>query len=161
VLDDGRLTDALGRTVDFTNTIIIATSNAGAELIRELLKAKPDADIHDQLLEFVQKQGLFKPEFLNRFDATIIFKPLSPDQTEQVVTLLLADLNRRLKSLDVQVTVTAELVKKLVAVGYNEEFGARPIRRAIQDKVENLIAKELLSGEIQRGQTVSISPEQI
>ncbi|MBI4054297.1 MAG: ATP-dependent Clp protease ATP-binding subunit [Candidatus Doudnabacteria bacterium] len=161
VFDDGRLTDALGRTVDFTNTIIIATSNAGAEMIRESIKAFREANLKERLLDFLQKQGIFRPEFLNRFDATIIYRPLSEEQTEQVVELLLADLNRRLHPKDVTLRVTPELVKKIAQIGFDPQFGARPLRRVIQDRIETLIAKKLLSGEIQRGQTVELRAEEI
>jgi ATP-dependent Clp protease ATP-binding subunit ClpA len=161
VLDDGRLTDNTGRTVDFTNTIIIATSNAGAELIRQSVKEFRDKDIKERLLDYLQKEGLFRPEFLNRFDALIIFKPLTEDQTGQVAELMFNDLNRRLKTKEIQVNVTPELIAKVSKLGYSPEYGARPLRRVIQDKIEDIIAKKLLSGEIQRGQTVTINHEEL
>ncbi len=161
VLDDGRLTDALGRTADFTNTIIIATSNAGSELIRESVKQFREVNLKERLLDHLQKQGIFRPEFLNRFDAVIIYKPLTEDQTQEVVNLLLADLNRRLKVKDVQLEVTPALARKVAQIGYDPEFGARPLRRVIQDKIETVIATKLLSGEVNRGDTVTITPEEI
>ncbi|MEK9180832.1 MAG: AAA family ATPase, partial [Patescibacteria group bacterium] len=161
VLDDGRLTDALGRTADFTNTIIIATSNAGSELIRESVKQFREVNLKERLLDHLQKQGIFRPEFLNRFDAVIIYKPLTEDQTQEVVNLLLADLNRRLKVKDVQLEVTPALARKIAQIGYDPEFGARPLRRVIQDKIETVIATKLLSGEVNRGDTVTITPEEI
>lgn len=161
ILDDGRLTASSGLTVDFTNSIIIMTSNAGAEMIRESIEQMREQNLKERLLDFLQKQGEFRPEFLNRFDAVIVYKPLTQDQTEQVATLLLADLNRRLKQKDVQLKITDELVGKLAKLGYSPEFGARPLRRVIQDKVENLFAKKLLSGEIKRGDEVEIKPEEI
>lgn len=161
VFDEGRLTDALGRTVDFTNTIIIATSNAGAEMIRESVQQFREVNLKERLLDYLQKQGIFRPEFLNRFDAIITYKPLTEEQTGAVVRLLLADLNRRLKEKDVEVMVTAELVKKIAEIGYDPQFGARPLRRAIQDRLETQVAKKLLAGEIKRGEKIEINPDEI
>lgn len=161
VLDDGRLTDALGRTVDFTNTIIICTSNAGAELIRQSIKTFRENNLKERLLDYLQKEGIFKPEFLNRFDAVIVYRPLTGEETERVVELLLADLNRRLKEKEVELAVSPAVVKKIAEMGYDPEFGARPLRRVIQDRLENLVAKKLLSGEINRGDRVEIAPDEI
>jgi len=156
VLDDGRLTEASGHTVDFTNTIIIATSNAGSEMIRESVKQFRETNLKERLLDHLQKSGQFRPEFLNRFDALIVYKPLTQEQTEKVAEMLLSALNRRLKEKDIQLKVTRELTKKIAQLGYDPEFGARPLQRVIQDKVENVIAKKLLSGEIKRGDVVEI-----
>ncbi len=162
VLDDGRLTDALGRTADFTNAIIIATSNAGAELIREAVAAGgADARLKDRVLESLQSTGVFKPEFLNRFDGIIMFKPLSQAQTTDVARLMLDDLNARLKEKAVTVAATPEALEKLVALGFDQEFGARPLRRVVQDKVENLVAEKLLSGALRRGDTLTLTPEDL
>lgn len=161
VLDDGRLTDVFGRTVDFTNTIMIFTSNAGAEMIRESISQFREANLKERLLDRLQKDGSFRPEFLNRFDAVIIYRPLTVEQTEQVVELLLSDFNRRLKEKEVQVSVAPEVVKKIAQYGYDPQFGARPLRRAVQDKLETLVASRLLSGQIKRGQIVAITSEDI
>lgn len=161
VLDDGRLTDAVGRTVDFTNTILICTSNAGAELIRESVHQFREANLKERLLDNLQKSGQFRPEFLNRFDAVIVFKPLTSEQTERVVELLLADLNRRLKEKDVELAVSAEGIKKIAELGYDPEFGARPLRRVIQDRLENVVAKKLLAGEIKRGDRLEVRAEEL
>ena len=161
VLDDGRLTDATGRTVDFTNTIIIATSNAGSEMIRESVQQFREANLKERLLHHLQTSGIFRPEFLNRFDAVIVYRPLTTDQTEEVTKLLLAELNQRLGKQDIQITITKELVQKVAALGYDPAFGARPLRRVIQDKIESTVAKRLLSGEIQRGQQIVISPQEL
>ena len=106
VLDDGRLTEASGHTVDFTNTIIIATSNAGSEMIRESVQQFRETNLKERLLDHLQKSGKFRPEFLNRFDALIVYKPLTHEQTEKVVEMLLTALNRRLKQKDIQLKVT-------------------------------------------------------
>lgn len=157
VLDEGRLTDALGRTVSFTNTIIIATSNAGAELIRQMVRAgKNPAEAQEEVLDYLQKQGIFRPEFLNRFDAVIIFRPLSEGELREVATLLLRELNSRLKEKDIQVNITPELAEAVARGGFSPEFGARPLRRFIQEHIENYVAKGLLAGEISRGQTVQV-----
>ncbi|OGE88255.1 MAG: hypothetical protein A2722_01735 [Candidatus Doudnabacteria bacterium RIFCSPHIGHO2_01_FULL_50_11] len=161
VLDEGRLTDDLGRVIDFTNTILIFTSNAGAELIRESVVQFRETNLKERLLDSLQKTGIFKPEFLNRFDAVIIYKPLSEEQTEKVAELFIQDLNRRLKAKDIQIAASPELLKKIVQIGYDREFGARPLRRVIQDRVETVVAKKLLSGETKRGDTITISPEEI
>jgi len=161
VLDDGRLTDSSGKTVDFTNTIIIATSNAGAEMIRQAVQEFHEVNLKERLVDYLQKQGLFKPEFLNRFDAVITFKPLNEDQTAQVAELLLQELNKRLKAKDIQIKITPELVKKIAKIGYSPEYGARPLRRAIQDKIEDIVARKLLSEEIKRGDTLEINPDEI
>lgn len=162
VLDEGRLTDALGRTVSFVNTMIIATSNAGAELIREMVKAgKNPAEAREQLLDTLQHQGTFRPEFLNRFDAVIIFQPLGDEELTQVALMLLKELNARLLEKDIQINVTPELARSVAKGGYNAEFGARPLRRFIQERIENYVAKGLISGTIKRGQEVEITPEML
>ncbi|PIR97108.1 MAG: hypothetical protein COT91_03330 [Candidatus Doudnabacteria bacterium CG10_big_fil_rev_8_21_14_0_10_41_10] len=161
VLDDGRLTGSSGRTVDFTNTIIIMTSNAGSEMIRQSVEQMREQNLKERLLDYLQKEGRFRPEFLNRFDAVIVYKPLTQDQTWEVTKLLFSDLNRRLKQKDVQLKITDELVAKVSKLGYSPEFGARPLRRVIQDKVENIIAKKLLSGEVDRGDVVEIQTEEL
>ena len=163
VLDDGRLTDALGRTVDFTNTIIIATSNAGAELIRESIaqNGQDDPGFRERILEALEMRGIFRPEFLNRFDAVVLFKPLTEDQTKQVAKLLLDDLNTRLKEKDIMVVADEAVLAKLVSLGFDPEFGMRPLRRVIQDKVENLVALKLLAGALKRGDTLVLAPEDV
>ncbi len=163
VLDDGRLTDTLGRTVDFTNTIIIATSNAGAELIRESIaqNGRDEPGFRERILEELERRGIFRPEFLNRFDAVVLFKPLSESQTSQVAKLLLDDLNARLKEKDITVIADEAVLARLVSLGFDPEFGMRPLRRVIQDKVENLVALKLLSGALKRGDTLTLAPEDV
>ncbi len=157
VFDDGRLTDALGRTVSFVNTMIVATSNAGAESIREMVRAgRNPQQVPQELLNELQSQGIFRPEFLNRFDAVIIFRPLSAAELTQVAVLLLRELNERLQEKDIQIKVTPELAQAVVAGGFSPEFGARPLRRFIQEHIENYVANGMIKGEIQRGQVVEI-----
>jgi len=162
VFDDGRLTDGTGQTVDFTNTIIISTSNAGSELIRQnLLKNIRGEEMKKSLLDFLQSQGTFRPEFLNRFDAVVAFHPLTPDQIVQVATLMLQSLADQMATKEVTLKVTPAALRKLARAGFDPVYGARPMRRAIQDKVENALAQSLLEGKITRGQTVTIDEKDI
>ncbi|HLC38524.1 MAG TPA: ATP-dependent Clp protease ATP-binding subunit [Patescibacteria group bacterium] len=156
VLDEGQLTDRLGRKVNFTNTIIIATSNAGAELIRENIKVRTDPSVlKEKLLEYLQHGGIFRPEFLNRFDDVISFKPLEISEIQQVCQLILVKLAKRLKDeKEIVLGVAPDAVAKLAQLGYDPEMGARPMQRVIADKVENWLAERLLRGEIIKGQKV-------
>lgn len=157
VLDDGRLTDNKGQTVSFRNSIIIATSNAGSELIREEVEkgTKFDKQFQSKLLDYLQSKAIFKPELLNRFDDVIIFRPLDQVQVVQVVKLLLKQLSERLQEQDITVTFDDAVIEKIASEGFDQEFGARPLRRYIQDNVEDLLAQHKLTNEISRGKSVS------
>lgn len=157
VLDDGRLTDAAGRTVSFSNTLIIATSNAGSELIRQMVKKGKSPDDKNKILDYLQSKNYYRPEFLNRFDGVILFSPLERPDLCKIAELLLCDLNNRLKPKEISINITPELLDYVVKNAHSPEFGARPLRRFIQENFENYIAKGLLSGEIQRGQLVDFS----
>lgn len=161
VLDDGRLTDNKGRTVSFTNTVIIATSNAASEFIREEIKKLTtiDKSFKLRLLEFLQKKGIFKPELLNRFDDIIVFKPLGEKEIVEITKLMLKDLAKKLLEKDIVVTFDNKVIEKILKDGFDEEFGARPIRRFIQDNIEDLIAKKMLKDEIKRGNTILFSTD--
>ena len=161
LLDEGRMRDALGRVVSFRNTIIIATSNAGAELIRTSIKEGKDLlQIKAQILDALQSEGVFKPEFLNRFDAVVLFKPLSQEHLLSIAQLMLESLNKRLeKEHESVLVITQELKQKIVELGYDPVYGARPMRRVIQDKIENQIAKKILKGELKKGERIIIKPE--
>ncbi len=157
ILDDGRLTDGQGRTVDFKNTLIIATSNAGAELVREaLMKQTPAAELKTSLLDYLLRQGVFKPEFLNRFDGVVAFLPLTLEEVEQVVQLMLADINRGLTARQVTVILSAAAVRYIAETGFDPTLGARALRRRLQETVEDILAKQLLSGQVSPGQTITI-----
>jgi ATP-dependent Clp protease ATP-binding subunit ClpC len=152
VFDEGRLTDAYGTTVDFTQTIIIATSNAGAEQIREAIMAKKDLQkFKDELVDYLLKNGIFTPEFLNRFDEVVLFKPLSEDDLEQVVKIQMNSVAQTLEKQEITIEPSEALVLWLVKIGYDPVFGARPLRRLIQEKVEGFLAEKILAGEISRG----------
>lgn len=162
VLDEGRLTDNKGKTVSFANTIIIATSNAGSEFIREEGEKGTvlDKSFARKLLNYLQEQRIFRPELLNRFDEVVTFLPLSKEEIGRVVKLLLSDVALSLKEQDIAFIVDESVVQKIVADGYDPEFGARPIRRYIQDKIEDLLAKMKLEDKIKRGSTVRISVDE-
>ncbi len=157
VFDDGRLTDGTGRVIDFTNTIIISTSNAGSELIRQNIKKGIAGDqMKKLLLEYLQEKGIFRPEFLNRFDAVIAFHPLSQEQILQVAKLMLDQLAERMTEKEISLEFTQGAIKKLAKEGFDPVYGARPMRRVIQDKVENTLAQSMLAGQIPRGSKVRI-----
>ncbi|MEI8143780.1 MAG: ATP-dependent Clp protease ATP-binding subunit [Candidatus Berkelbacteria bacterium] len=163
VLDEGILTSGMGQKISFANTIIIATSNAGSNFIRESVETgMPLTDIESQLLDQVQKDGIFKPEFLNRFSAAIVFHPLDMEQTKQVAVRMIAKLQQNvLKNQGVTFTVDDQALTTLAQLGYSPEMGARPMARVISEKIENLLAKKLLSGELQHGQTFNITQAEI
>lgn len=158
VLDEGRLTDAMGRTASFDNAMIIATSNAGSEFIREQVSAGKVV-AKDALTDYLMKQALFRPEFLNRFDGIVAFEPLSKEQLHKVAELIIKALNKRLEDKEVQVSATPELLDYIVTQAYKPEFGARPLKRFVQDTVENYVAKGLIDGTIKRGDRLNLKPE--
>ncbi|MDP2585898.1 MAG: ATP-dependent Clp protease ATP-binding subunit [Candidatus Levybacteria bacterium] len=159
VLDDGRLTDNTGRTVSFTDSIIIATSNAASEYIREEVNKGTivDNNFKKKLLEFLQAKAIFRPELLNRFDEIIVFKPLGKGEVEQIIKLMLGDLSKKLLEKDITVNFDEKVIAKIANDGSDQEFGARPLRRFIQDKIEDLIAQKMLKDEIKRGDKISLS----
>lgn len=158
VLDEGRLTDASGREIDFTNTIIICTSNAGSEKIREYLKKELRSDeLGKIIVDYLLAQGIFRPEFINRFDKVICYKPLTIVQLFTVVKLMLSELNKTIAKKDIKLDITPEAIKEIVREGYDPAFGARPMRRTIQEKVENLLAKKMLTGEIKKGSVITLT----
>jgi len=158
VLDDGRLTDSKGRTVDFTNTVIIATSNIGAEIIRDNLRLGPDALDYQSLKERLMGElsRYFRPEFINRIDEIIVFQALTRDQIREIVKLQLERVERRLKAQNITPKWTEALIDYLADRGYSPQFGARELRRVIQQEVEGLLARKLLAGEIAKGSTVEV-----
>jgi ATP-dependent Clp protease ATP-binding subunit ClpB len=150
VLDDGRITDAQGRTVDFKNTVIILTSNLGS---RHLLEGVTGEAIPEHVREGVMTEvrRAFRPEFLNRIDETILFKPLTLEEIGAIVDLLLADLNRRLADRRVTVTLDAKAKAWAAERGYDPVFGARPLKRFLQRHLETRLARALIRGEVAEG----------
>lgn len=162
VFDDGRLTDNLGRTVDFTNTIIIATSNAGSKVISKIMVSEESSN--ERVLQMMEPYLLqyFAPEFLNRFTARIIFRSLSQDDVVAITKLQLNGLAKRLeKAQGIKFVADPGAVLKLSSSGYSPEYGARYLQRTIQEKVENLIAVKFLKGEIRRGDVFEIKAEDV
>ena len=159
VLDDGRITDSQGRTADFKNTVIIMTSNAGAGAIvspKRLGFASKDDEkqnyeaMKGSVMEEVRR--VFKPEFLNRIDEIIVFHALNKDQMKQIVTILFRDLTKRCtEQLGIALKVRDSVKTHIVETSYDVKYGARPLKRAIQTKVEDLLADEILSGRLKKG----------
>lgn len=158
VMDDGRLTANDGRTVDFTNCIIVATSNAGSQYIQDSIRAGAAVDQIKKGLLNEQLKGIFKPELLNRFDGVIVFRPLTKDEIEQVAWLMMGGVTDELASRGIEFRASDEAVRELASVGFDPVFGARPMRRAIQEKVENALADYLLKEKIERRDTVVLEP---
>ena len=165
VLDDGRITDSQGRTVDFKNTIIIMTSNAGASSIIEpkrlgfgdMSDEKQDHELmKNNVMEEVRR--IFKPEFLNRIDETIVFRTLNKDDMKKITALLMKELvNRAEDQLDIELTVRDSARTYIVEKAYDKKYGARPLKRKIQDEIENRLAEDIINGRIKRGDKVIVS----
>jgi len=162
ILDDGRLTDNKGKTVSFASAIIIATSNAGSEFIREKITKGETVDktFHESLLEYLQSQGIFKPELLNRFDGIIVFRPIGNEQAIAITKLLLHSFAKKLDEQDIKVTFDDRLVAKIAKEGFDQQFGARPLRRFIQENIEDFLAQKILKDEIQRGDNITMSTDE-
>jgi len=160
VFDEGHITDGLGRKVSFQNNIIIATSNAGYSVILEALKENlPMLEIKNKLLDYIFKNRIFRPELVNRFDAAIIFKSLNKEHLLKISKLLLLKSKKNLKKKSIEFEITPGLLEKIVELGYDPTFGARAMKRVIQNKVENVLAEGILREEIKRGDRVAIDPE--
>ena len=158
VLDDGRLTDGKGRTVDFRNTVVIMTSNVGSELIQESARrGDSDEQLKNKLMEVLRHT--FKPEFLNRIDETVVFHSLGKGEIERIVEIQLKDLRKRLAERKLQLEVTAEAKAQLAERGYDPVFGARPLKRTIQRMIENPLAAFVLAGRFVEGDTVLVEPD--
>ena len=155
VLDDGRLTDNHGNTVDFTNTIIVMTSNIGSQVIQQIAQ---EGGSEEEMREAV-KESLhtrFLPEFLNRIDETIVFHPLDRGEIRRIVELQIQRLNAQLEQQGVSLTVTEAALNAIAAQGYDPTFGARPLKRVIQQRIQNRLATEILKGSISEGSSVRI-----
>ncbi len=156
VLDDGRITDSQGRTVDFKNTILIMTSNIGAHYLLEGIEE--DGTIKAEAEEMVMNdlRSHFRPEFLNRLDEMILFKPLTKQDIGGIIHLIIADLNERLADRELRIELTEEAAGFIVENGYDPVYGARPLKRYIQKYVETLAAKLILRDEVAGGDTILI-----
>jgi ATP-dependent Clp protease ATP-binding subunit ClpC len=155
ILDDGRLTDAQGRTVGFKHAVVIMTSNIGADRIQHFAREGGDFDqLKDELMERLRSN--FRPEFINRIDEIIVFRALSEEQLLEITRLLLDRLSRRLRAQRIEVEFSEEAVRLLAREGYDPEFGARPLRRTIQRLVENQLSKLVLEGSVEPGDKVDV-----
>lgn len=157
VLDDGRLTDGKGRTVDFRNTVIIMTSNIGSEIIQEAFPRSSYDEVKNTLLGILAKQ--FKPEFLNRIDETVVFHPLSEKHIKSIATIQLHALQARLKERGYLLTFNDASIELLVEAGYDPMYGARPLKRAVQQLLENALAQKILSGELSTENNILVDVE--
>ncbi|MCC2631861.1 MAG: clpB, partial [Patescibacteria group bacterium] len=160
LLDDGRLTENTGRTVHFNNTIIIATSNAGTNEITALLQKGLSVDeLPRQVMQVLQQS--FRPEFLNRFDSVIPFHPLTEQEIQEVAAMMLRSVTAKLSEQGYAVSFEPAAILKIGKMGYDPVFGARPLRRVIQEKVEGLLAELILKKELSPGETLQITAEMI
>ncbi|MFW5798356.1 MAG: ATP-dependent Clp protease ATP-binding subunit, partial [Planctomycetota bacterium] len=159
VLDDGRLTDGKGRTVDFRNTVVIMTSNIAGRYIQESMALEQTDENRETLKKRVQDElrSTFRPEFLNRIDETVIFNPLGRDEILEIVDLQLRDLRGRLDEQDLSLTVDDQAKKLIAEEGFDPTFGARPLKRTIQQEIENPLALDILEGRFRPGDTVHVS----
>jgi ATP-dependent Clp protease ATP-binding subunit ClpB len=143
VLDDGRLTDGQGRTVDFKNTVIVMTSNIGSHMI-QAMAGRPYEDIKDAVWDELKNH--FRPEFLNRIDETVVFHGLGADHIARIAKIQLRVLEQRLAKMDLQLEVSPAALEELAKVGFDPVFGARPLKRAIQQRIENPLSRLILEG---------------
>jgi len=154
VLDEGRLTDGKGRTVDFRNTVLIMTSNVASDLIQEMAGQEDDSRLKDRLMEALRRT--FRPEFLNRIDEIVTFKSLGPEQIHSIVEIQLEDLRRRLAERKITISLSDSARDRLAEQGYDPVFGARPLKRTIQRMVENPLAVEVLAGRFKEGDHIVV-----
>jgi len=161
ILEDGRLTDAQGRTVDFKNTVIIMTSNLGTKDLSKNIGFSnlSDTGSYEKMKSKVNEElkRYFKPEFLNRIDETIVFHELTLDEVKEIVDLMLDRVHKQLKNSDLEIVLSDEAKQYLATEGYNKEFGARPLRRSIQRLLEDPLSEELLQGKYKAGSTIIVS----
>ncbi len=157
LLDDGRLTDSHGRTVDFSNTIVVMTSNIGSHQIMEMAGSSSDDEIRDAAMEALRRE--FLPEFLNRVDETVVFHPLGMNEIRQIVDLQLTGLQKLVEENNLQLVVTDAARDLLAEEGYDPAYGARPLKRAIQQRIQNALAKELLAGRFEDGAVITVDAQ--
>ena len=154
VLDDGRLTDGHGRTVDFRNTVIVMTSNLGSHVIQELAGEEHYDHMKASVMEIVSQQ--FRPEFINRIDDVVVFHPLQQSQIRRIADIQIDYLRRRLRERDLGLEVSEAALDKLGEAGFDPVYGARPLKRAIQQLLENPLAQEILAGKYQPGSIIEV-----
>ena len=154
VLEDGRLTDGHGRTVDFRNTVVVMTSNLGSHLIQEMAG---EENYHAMKAAGMEVVGThFRPEFINRVDESVVFHPLMESQIRGIADIQLQGLRQRLCERDLELEVSEAFMEHLVSAGFDPVYGARPLKRAIQQELENPLAQRILAGEFEPGQTIRV-----
>jgi ATP-dependent Clp protease ATP-binding subunit ClpB len=154
VLDDGRLTDGHGRTVDFRNTVVIMTSNLGSQLIQEMAGEENYEQMKAAVLEIVGQH--FRPEFINRIDDIVVFHPLAREHIRRIVEIQTGYLQKRLAERDIRIELDSTALDSLGAAGFDPVYGARPLKRAIQHQLENPLAQRILAGEFMSGDTIRV-----
>ena len=154
VLDDGRLTDGQGRTVDFRNTVIIMTSNLGSQMIQEMSGEDNYDAMKSAIMEVVGNH--FRPEFINRVDDVVVFHPLGRDHIRKIVDIQLGYLHERLAERDMRIHLSDEALDKLADAGFDPVYGARPLKRAIQQQIENPLANDILAGKFKPGDLIEV-----
>ena len=160
VLDDGRITDSTGKTVDLKNTIIIMTSNIGSQYLLDGIDERGSITPEAEAMVMNDLRGHFRPEFLNRLDEIILFKPLTKDNIAGIIDLMIQDLNRRIGDKELKIELTDAAKKFVVDRGYDPIYGARPLKRYLQKHVETLAAKIILGDEVRAGNTIVIDVEE-
>jgi len=159
VLDDGRLTDGQGRTVNFKNTVVVMTSNLGSQVIMEMAGEENYQKMKDAVMEIVAQH--FRPEFINRVDETVVFHPLGKDQIRAIARIQVEQLRKRLGDRDISLEISEVALDKLGRAGYDPVYGARPLKRAIQQQLENQLAQKILAGEFEPGDTIKVDARDI
>jgi ATP-dependent Clp protease ATP-binding subunit ClpB len=157
VLDDGRLTDGQGRTVDFRNTVIVMTSNLGSQRIQELAGGENYARMKAEVMEIVGQH--FRPEFVNRIDDVVVFHPLEAEHIRAIVDIQLEYLRKRLAERDIGFVLDEGARDRLAQAGYDPVYGARPLKRAIQQQLENPLAQRILRGDFGSGDTIRVTAD--
>ena len=159
ILDDGRITDSQGRTVDFKNVIIILTSNLGSQYLLDGIEDDGRISEEAQAMVMAELRRAFRPEFLNRLDETVMFHPLTKADLGSIIELLLKSLRSRLSDRGLSLEVSDEAKALIIERGYDPVYGARPLRRVLQGSLETLIARRILSGELESGSTITVDAE--
>ena len=155
VLDDGRMTDGQGRTVDFKNTVIVMTSNLGSHRIQQMADEGSEQALI-KIAVMAEVKGHFRPEFVNRIDEIVVFHPLGEGQIADIARIQLKALEARLAKLEIKLVVSDAALKVVAAAGFDPVYGARPLKRAIQQQVENPLAKDILAGRFEPGVTIKV-----
>jgi len=163
ILDEGWITDSYGKKIIFKNSIIIATSNVGAEIIKDGIESGYANDtIHKHVIDYAISKGIFAPEFLNRFESVLFFRSIEGDQLKEVTRLMIEKVTERIfKNKTIRIHINEDVVEKIIEKGYDPIFGARSIKRFIQDRIEDVIAKKIIEGTVAEGQEIELKAEEI